>query len=405
MPLHKQREPIGLFLVAYWHDKRWKGFEGATVKILDLAYNLDRLGLKVTLFLPRGKYATEDVRFTLIEVPFVDIPFFRSISFSLFLLYLMARRCASGVPAAIYMRRMNSLLPAWFAKRKGCLFFLEVNDDPFRRNFQEGSKIVFQLRAFLDCKIDESNLKTCDRAFVITEQLSREILQRVPAISPEKLIIAPSGANLSLFRPVSRDRSRRSLQLDPQKKYVGFVGTLLKHQGIDILIQASHEILIHEPRCRFIIIGEGPLKEQWMKQVLQESLDDQYRFLGQIEYRRVPEWINSMDICVAPYAQNAGLRSPVKVFDYMACAKPVVASRIDGTTTQFEGTDTASLVEPGNPSELAAAIIRLLGDQTRAQEMGVNARRHVEALFDRKFNAKQVAEVLYAIRQQAAARD
>ena len=111
-----------------------------------------------------------------------------------------------------------------------------------------------------------------------------------------------------------------------------------------------------------------------MERAEQRGVRDYFIFPGQIPYKDMPGWIGTMDICIAPFLRSAGLRSPVKIFDYMACGRPVVASKIKGTTDLFVDTGAMELVEPENPEMLANAIIDLLSNEEKAKSMGQKGR-------------------------------
>jgi glycosyltransferase involved in cell wall biosynthesis len=172
------------------------------------------------------------------------------------------------------------------------------------------------------------------------------------------------------------------------------VGTLLDHQGIDTLIDAAPKIKKKCPQCKFLIIGEGPMKMRWQRKALENGVKGDFVFTGQIDYEKVPIWINSMDVCVAPYSKSAGLRSPVKIFDYLACSKPVVASLLPGTTELFEKSNAVCLVPPEDSDQLVHAVIGLLRAPGRADQMGQNGREFIVNHFDRMMNARQVIEAV-----------
>jgi glycosyltransferase involved in cell wall biosynthesis len=202
----------------------------------------------------------------------------------------------------------------------------------------------------------------------------------------------PSGANTKLFRPFDKIDCRNLLNLNVEAKYVGFIGTLLSYQGIDILIDAAPKILKKEPRTIFFIIGEGPMKTIWKQRTEKIGLNEAFVFLGQIDYENVPRWIGAMDICVAPFLREAGLRSPVKIFDYMACGRPVVASKIPGTTDIFAGSGAIKLVKPQKSELLADAIIELIGSEKNAGSMGQKGRLLVVRKYDRRSLAQKISD-------------
>ena len=383
---------ITFFFFAYWHDPRWERFVGATVKIWDLAHNLAKIGHQVCLFLPKYGFDTSDSRIKIIEIRFIDFPFLRFLSYNLFLAFYLIAFCFKLRPDVVYVRRMGSIVPGIYAKLINAIFFYEINDDPYRKDFCEGSLIAFQIRKFISEWQDELNLKLCKRAFVITKEILNKIVMRNPALQVEKFVELPSGANTDLFRPIPVRKCRANLNIDLEKKYIGFAGTLLKHQGVDVLIDAAHSILTMEPSSVFLIIGEGPMRKQWMNKATTEGIGKSFIFTGQVDYEDMPIWIGAMDICIAPFNNDAGLRSPVKIFDYMACGKPVVASRVEGTTDLFEQSEAIKLVAPGNAEILSKAIIDLLHNQDEADKMGKKGHAFIFENYDRKSIAKRISD-------------
>jgi glycosyltransferase involved in cell wall biosynthesis len=93
---------------------------------------------------------------------------------------------------------------------------------------------------------------------------------------------------------------------------------------------------------------------------------------------------------VAPYAQSVGFSSPVKIFDYMACEKPVIASRIVGTTDSFEESGAILLIEPQNPKILAKKVIYLLKNKKTGSAMGEKGRRFIVNQYDRNLLTKNL---------------
>jgi len=372
------------FIVAYWHDRRWKRFVGATVKIRDLADNLSRCGHEVVLFLPRYHFDSgNSTGLEIVEVSFVDKAFIRYFTFNFNLLLKLLGKAMIKRPDVVYARRMNSIVPGLTAILLRTTFFYEVNDDPFRHNYKEGSRILFRLRSKISLIQDMINLVICRRALVVTHEIADKLINKLPRLTGNDYTILPRGANIDLFVPMPKKAARSKLKIDPTTKVVGFVGTLANYQGIDTLIDASGSIIAEEQNTVFFIIGEGPMKRNWQQRTRRACLLKHFRFLGQIEYHELPVWINAMDVCVAPFLRIAGTRSPVKIFDYLACGRPVVASRIDGTTDVFKQSGGVHLVEPEHPQRLAAAIVDILQNEQNGDRMGRKGRDFVVANYDR----------------------
>jgi len=379
------------YLFGYWHDKRWTKFVGASVKIWDLAINLSKLGHQVILFLPKYNFNHTDLPFKVVQIPLINAPLIRFFSFNLLLIIFLIYYYFRKRPEIIYVRRMNSIVPALFAKIAKAVLFYEVNDDPYDKKNQEGACSIFRLRFFITRWQDEINLRLCDKAFIITQALLEKVLKNLSSLDQKKFEIAPSGANTSLFLPLEKNRCRLELNLAVDSKIIGFAGTLLEHQGIDTLITAAPGILKEVPSTKFLIIGEGPMKRRWVDAINECGLNHQFIFPGQVPYEEIPIWIGATDICLAPFLNSAGLRSPVKIFDYMACGRAVVASKIKGTTDLFENSEAISLVEAENPQYLARTIVELLKNGNKTMKMGAKGRQFIMNSYDRNNTAIKVS--------------
>jgi glycosyltransferase involved in cell wall biosynthesis len=108
---------------------------------------------------------------------------------------------------------------------------------------------------------------------------------------------------------------------------------------------------------------------------------DSIVWTGRVPYERVPRLIGAMTVCVAPFRADRGETSPVKLFDYLACARPVVASAVPSVAQIFASESGVRLVRPDDPLELAEAVIDLLQQPEKRAAMGEQGRRFVERQF------------------------
>jgi len=389
--LYFSRRKPAYHIFAYWHDPRWNGFVGASVKIKDLAHNLATMGNDVVIFLPKNNFRKEKFVHEIIEIPFINLPFLRLVTFNIFLFLFLIIQLFKKSPSVVYVRRMNSVIPALYAKLRRAVLIYEVNDDPYGNNIGISLNYVPFLRSIISSKQDQINLRLCDKAFVITHEILEKVYKYNPYLKKDKLKILPSGANTDLLKPLDKVQCRTHLKFNKGKKIVGFAGTLLGHQGIEILIQAAPQIIKKIPETIFLIIGEGPKKLDWIDLVKRQGLSQHFIFAGQISYENIPIWLGATDICVAPFMNSAGFRSPVKIFDYMACGKAVVASKIKGTTDIFSNSSAILLVEPEEPEILANAILKILNDDEKSKEMGHKGRKLISEKYDRKIIAEKIS--------------
>ena len=380
------------FLFAYWHDPYWKQFAGATVKILDLANNLVALGHDVTLFVPNFKFNKNKFSFNLKQIGFLNLPLLRFVSFNLCLFLTLVKYFIKHRPDIIYVRRMQSVVPLFLSKLFDIPFFFEVNDDPYRQLHHSGSSQAFRIRAGLSIKMDEVNLRGCDKAFIVTDEIRDKIIVKNPRLKRHKLKVLNSGANTTLFRPLSKNECCRKLGLDPAKNYIGYLGAIFKPSGLDVLVDSAPDILLKIPKTEFLIFGDGPQKAQLIEMTKNIGLDRKFKFFGQIDYPDIPVCLGATDICVAPFLETNDTNSATKIFDYLTCGKPVVASNIAHKANIFTESKSVKFVEPGNSKMLAKAVISLLENKELANEMSQNGREFIVRNHSREEIARKISD-------------
>jgi glycosyltransferase involved in cell wall biosynthesis len=220
-------------------------------------------------------------------------------------------------------------------------------------------------------------LRHCDRVVVLTDGL-RSLVQSQYGVSPDRVVLLPSGSDTEVFRPKEMSLCRQEEQLDPACQYIGFVGSFYRYQGLATLLEAFARIHARRPSTRLLMIGEGEQAAALLAQATQRGLSSWITWAGRVEYTRVPTWIGAMDVCVAPFCGDRGETSPVKLFDYLACGRPVVASAIPSVTALFSRANGVVLVQPDQIDALADAVLDLLARPDEAGRLGREGRVFVE---------------------------
>ena len=240
-------------------------------------------------------------------------------------------------------------------------------------------------------KIERFTLPRADKIIVVTSRL-KETLQRDYGIPEDKMVEIQNGANTELFKPISITEARKKLNLDKNYYYICYSGTFAAYQGIDYFIRSAPYILGNYPNTRFLMVGDGSLRKELTELSEQIGVSEKFIFTGAVPYEKVPLHINACDVCVVPKKPLKSGYSPLKLCEYMACKKPVIASRISGFEI-LEEQNAGILVEPENPEELAEAIIKLLKDKKLREEMGRRGREYVVKNRSWESVARRVAEV------------
>ena len=156
--------------------------------------------------------------------------------------------------------------------------------------------------------------------------------------NPSTTTYLPSGSDLDLFYPTGKDlKLLKEMKIDKSDQVVLFAGTLFNFSGLDILIEylATHEET--QKNRKFIIIGRGEQLELLNKLVKRYNLEQIVIITGFVNYLELPKYVNLADVCINPFKINklTDIIFPGKIYQYMACEKPVIATRLSGVTNIF----------------------------------------------------------------------
>lgn len=362
-----------IFLLSYEHDPVVQGGMGGFRKIWELASQCQNLGHRPILFVPSGTRFREFASLEVVEIPYLDLPVLRPLLIYLLLFVAPLLLAARAAPDIIYMRTMHSPLSVLLSRITRAPLLIEVNGDSY---FYYLARRASAFRLGLIKLIDRINFRYCDRIIPISKGLQEMLWQRYQ-VPPEKTLLIESATDPELFRPLDGHACRQTLGLDPSGRYVGFVGSFFQHQGIDILIDAAPTILRRFPDVGFLLVGDGVMRRAWAEKVSARGLSASFLFTGQVPYSEVPLYIGATELCVAPFLADRGDASPLKLFDYLACGRPVVASNIRPLHDLLSRAQGIASVPPEEPETLSKEIVRLLEDREAAWRLGEEGRQWV----------------------------
>jgi glycosyltransferase involved in cell wall biosynthesis len=200
--------------------------------------------------------------------------------------------------------------------------------------------------------------------------VSSELKQLIAStgIPPERIEVVPNGVDTTLFQPDGT--SERNGFGD--RIVVGFVGSLKPWHGLDVLARAFTEVA-KDPHFHLFVLGTGP--EARLISSLAERHPGQVTLKAGVPHEDVPAHLRAMDITVAPYPPLEPFYfSPLKVLEYMAAGRAIVASRKGQISELVRHGETGLLVDPGNASQLAQTIERLGFDPALRERLGRQAR-------------------------------
>ncbi|ODS38990.1 MAG: hypothetical protein A7315_03000 [Candidatus Altiarchaeales archaeon WOR_SM1_79] len=244
---------------------------------------------------------------------------------------------------------------------------------------------------------EKINYYLATRIICITEGIKSELAKNYD-IKSEICTVIPNGVNTNLSKPMDKAACRKKLGLEEGYFCLGFVGSFRAWQGLDTLIEAMKVVKdkgFHSIRC--VLVGDGESMNYLKDIVNRYGLHREIVFVGRIRYEEVSEFINAFDVCLAPFKRERNEKiglSPLKLYEYLACARAVIASRVQGVSEVIERGKCGYLFEPGDATDLALRIFESYGEWDRLPKLGHNGRILVEKNFSWEKIARSVENVL-----------
>lgn len=195
-------------------------------------------------------------------------------------------------------------------------------------------------------------------------------------MAPERIHVVHEGVSVSKIDKIDRIDAHAMFFLPHNAPIVGNVAALVPHKGQRHLVAAAARVIREVPDARFVILGEGELREPLERQIKELGLERHVILAG---FRPdVIGLIKSFDVFVMS-SITEGLGT--SILDAMACAKPVVGTRAGGIPEAVRDEETGLLVPTHDEGALAAAIIRVLKDPPLAARLGASGRQRAAEYF------------------------
>ncbi len=195
------------------------------------------------------------------------------------------------------------------------------------------------------------------------------------------IMVAPSGVDVGIFgNKVEKSQARRELSLPPDAKIVLYTGnftTMGADKGITDIILALKEI----PDVLFAAVGGAdPDIARYRALAAQQRVDERVLLFGHSSQTTLARYQQAADVLLMPFPDTPHYRnhmSPVKMFEYMASGRPIIASDLP-TIREVLTEQNAVIVPPGDPQAIAGAIQTLLNDPAQAEVCAAQAREDVD---------------------------
>ena len=306
-------------------------------------------------------------------------------------LFRVGREVSGGHYTFVYERHAFFLwITAWLADWRHFPLVVEVNElagDARIRAQPSFSGLVAWADRFV---FERATLVT-----VVSPHLARRAIER--GAKKDRVLVLPNAVESHVAaRPVDsaeRERIRARWKVEPGEVIVGFVGWFVEWHRLDRLVDVVGHLARSGLPVKLMLVGEGPLRDALAAQARDAGVADRLIFTGAVSHDAVADMIAAFDIAVVPHSND--YRSPIKLFEYWASARAVVAPRLEPVES-VAGTDDshALLFDAGNADSLQSALHRLALDSRLREKLGAEGKALVQERHTWDRNARRVLDAL-----------
>jgi glycosyltransferase involved in cell wall biosynthesis len=236
-----------------------------------------------------------------------------------------------------------------------------------------------------------------DLVVTVTGAIRRQLLAGGLS-SDDRVVALPGGVDTERYRPDSPPAGgldvRRLLKVPADVPLIGLVGGFRVMKGHEIVVEAAARLAAAGLPFRMVFIGQGPFAERVRGLVQAAGLADRITLMGFVD--NLADAMAALDVALYAALESDGMSRVL--WEYMASAVPVVATRVGVVPEVLEDSVTALLVPAGEPIPLAAAIERLLRGPALRARLGAGGAEVVRE----RFSGVRLAERLSALYRSLA---
>lgn len=253
---------------------------------------------------------------------------------------------------------------------------------------------------------EEIQLSNADAVVVVSNVLRNQLVEL--GVEASKITVVPNGVDAEKYSPnVRGEKLREKIGLG-KKFVVGYAGTFGHWHGITVLAKSVKYVLREIPNVHFLLIGDGVLRGEVEAILTKDNVQHAVTITGMMPQNNVPEYLAACDTLVISAINNPDVpffQSPVKLFEYMAMQKPVVASGVGQIKEIIQDGVNGLLVEENDPVDLAEKICLLAKDESLREKIAKAARNDAVENYSWQKNAQAVISIYESIRNCVAKRN
>lgn len=268
--------------------------------------------------------------------------------------------------------------------------FLEVNSPlAYERAYESDEELYFKnISHSLEKKITSDSFKT----IVVSTPLKRYLVSM--GVPPDHILVLPNGVNLQNFFPIKKSQKlMEKLNIAEDSLVLGFTGILRPWHGLDILIESFCNLHKLYPHLVLLLVGDGSVRSEIQRTARRMGCDKALKITGRIPHPEVTAHIGLFDIAVSP--KTTFYASPMKIPEYMAMGKPVVAPDTENIHDLIQNQHSGLLFEPENADALSLSLKILIADKKKREAIGLAGLAEVQTRLNWQNTAQTIVKTYH----------
>lgn len=274
--------------------------------------------------------------------------------------------------AGFYLIGAVQAFEAWH--KFGCRHAVQYNGN-LPEYFQRVPRSFFVRKTILE--IERRLCRRAHAVFTVSDEHRAALTQRIAGIA-ERVFVAENGADADRFRPLPAEQTRsfrERLGLPEDAPIAGYLGVFESFYRLDLLLRMWPMVLSVVPTARLILAGFGSQESALRQLAGRLGVEASVMFAGPAAMRDVPAWLNIFDAALLPLSASA---VPVKLYEYLACGRPVVAADTP-LCRRYEKSGALRFADLSDPAVWAREVSALLTRPALRRELGQAGREWVLA--------------------------
>lgn len=233
------------------------------------------------------------------------------------------------------------------------------------------------------------------KAIITISEVLRDYLVK-NGVPLKKITVIPNGVDPEVFRPLpmAKQKLRNRFGIPEKAVLIGWSGSLYGWSGLEQVLDVFKRILASREKVALLFVGGGRNRAMLESNFPREWIGKRVFLTGTVAYSEIPQYLNLMDVALVPYPKlEFWYPSSMKLFEYMACQRAIVASRVPQVDQIIQDQVNGLLFPPENFQMMEEKLLQCINSPSLRKRLGKNARDSVLRHYTWLLHARKMEEV------------